>query len=1024
MNLESGGIEPNYIKIDFKNRIKFINENDINEDNLDLEAVIESFTQQITLEELNSFIYKLIPKNRNDIYKLNIEQSKQYIKQYPYTEQNLIDSVNRILASDFKSNFVFNKQNLEDVCRVISHAFSSIKKFDINNEKNLLERIKNIKLNEKDIFNMYIDIEMMNEKKSERTNRIRKNLRAKFYGNQNQIYFNSTGNLQMIHSLKKEEIDIKTSKSRKNKSKLYEIYSLNNENENNSEDEDEGEGEITQKFKKVFKKIKQKCIELMDDKNKSSENITKIKKNNKKLLNEDNKILVTKEYFIYPENNYGLNNDKNLELPLELIILLKKFEKIKILTFQIRDTDEKSVKENIYLLLNINLLFSNFNELKIDFNDEELQKKLNKIYEMRGQILYYKFKKDLRIVQYLQDYKARTINCWEPEGDIIFLKEDNNDNDIKYKYTSFGNDYILGENPFENTDFFGNNLKKIIDDNDNSYYSIPDKIINIGYILPKEEGNNNIIKNEIIDEYDDDMSDEDSTLYKSYISNRTSSEYQRYENKSFIAPIIKNKSLTNLESQQLLIKSNNYGKRKRKRTTPEMIYLFIKENISPFEMIFIYSYFLDKISKIKTLSLYFNDSYSLETEFFLKNEESKFDGFHFLFFINKIKELNEVNISFNSLDNRSFENILGIIALNENISILRINFFTPDINFNIASLLKLCSMMKLSLQSLFKEQIINYINERNEKDLEMEYFILNHKLDFFYEKNICCLFNIIKKNINNYEEIVFRFDFPILILSCDKYIIIIIKFIMNLLNLITYTKNRIKAFKIISPKLILNGKITPSLRYLFKELNTYNNNNTYEYNQTLKELTLRCKISGIPNIFNICFNKLTIISIGDLDFESFNGFLNDYKKNLNEMENLISLKIGLNNTIISYEKIENTIKEFIDTNSKNLKEKILFSFLEIENIEQINDLRIYVQRSKIEKLVVQISSNNSYLLNSSEMELNEKNKMELKSLYFIMTQEQYKKLAKTKIINNLRKFFKKNKHKVVVCKPYFPSYDL
>ena len=87
-------------------------------------------------------------------------------------------------------------------------------------------------------------------------------------------------------------------------------------------------------------------------------------------------------------------------------------------------------------------------------------------------------------------------------------------------------------------------------------------------------------------------------------------------------------------------------------------------------------------------------------------------------------------------------------------------------------------------------------------------------------------------------------------------------------------------------------------------------------------------------------------------------------------------------------------------------------------------MRIYVQCSNIEKLVVQISSNNSYLLNSSEMEINEKNKMELESLYFIMTQEHYKKLVKTKIINNLRKFFKKNKHKIVVCKPYFPSYDL
>ena len=81
---------------------------------------------------------------------------------------------------------------------------------------------------------------------------------------------------------------------------------------------------------------------------------------------------------------------------------------------------------------------------------------------MRGQILHYKCKKDLRNIQYLEDYKSRTINCWEPEGDIIFLKEDNNVNDIKYKYTSFGNDYMLGENPFENSDFFGNNIKKII----------------------------------------------------------------------------------------------------------------------------------------------------------------------------------------------------------------------------------------------------------------------------------------------------------------------------------------------------------------------------------------------------------------------------------------------------------------------------------------------------------------------------------------------------------------------------------
>ena len=50
--------------------------------------------------------------------------------------------------------------------------------------------------------------------------------------------------------------------------------------------------------------------------------------------------------------------------------------------------------------------------------------------------------------------------------------------------------------------------------------------------MPKEEGNNNIIKNEneIIDEYEDDLSKGDPFLHKSYISNMNMSEYQRYEN--------------------------------------------------------------------------------------------------------------------------------------------------------------------------------------------------------------------------------------------------------------------------------------------------------------------------------------------------------------------------------------------------------------------------------------------------------------------------------------------------------------
>ena len=753
-----------------------------------------------------------------------------------------------------------------------------------------------------------------------------------------------------------------------------------------------------------------------------------IKKKKTNLFTQDNKIVVTKDYFIYPENNYGLE-DKKLELPIELIILLKKFETIKILTFQIKDADKKMLKENIFLLFNINFLFPNFTEIKIDLNDEKLQAKINNLYWQRAQDLLNKYKKELRLFQYNQEYKSRTVNCWEPEGDIKFIEEI--DDDIKYKYTSFGNNYILGENPLDNSNFYGNNLKNIILNDDINYFH---SNISLNYIMPIKTDNFTFLNIDEINENDDDEIEEIS-FNKSHI--RTSSEYPKFEKSRILNPIVRNKSVTNLntnnniESKIIENGNKNAMDKKRKRTTPELIALFIKENEIPFQMIIIYCWFLDKILNIKTLSLYFYDSFSLETEFFLRNESIKFNGFHFLFFINKIKELSEVNFSFNSLDTRSFENILGLIELNKNLSKLRINFFTPDANFSVPNLLKLCSIMKLSLQNLFKEQKLTFINEKEPKDLEMEYFILNHKLDFFFEKNICCLFNIIRNNINinNYQEIVFRFDLPLLVLSCDKYLIIIIKFIVNMLNLVTYTKNKINVFKMISPELILDGRITPSLRYLFKELNIDElDYKEYRCNETLKEITLQCKMFGIPNIFNIClFNNitgLTYISIGDLDIESFSGFLNDYKKHIDKMNNLITLKIGLNNTIISYNDVEEQIKEFINIKPVKLKEKVLFSFLELENIQKLNDLRKRVKFAKVDKIVVQIGKNNKILLNSCEFNENEKNKLELESLYYVLSKSPFNILIKDKIIKLLRKYFKKNKEKIVVCKPCFSLFDI
>ena len=252
MNRDKGKFEPNYIKIDYKNKTKFLNDYDIKEEDLDLKAIIESYEQNVSLDELDSLLNKLIPKNTNDLLKLNIEQCKLYKKQFPFTKKNLNESVNRILATDYKSNFVFNKQNVGDVSRVLCNIFESIKKYKINNENKLKDKIKNITLKEEDIFKMFIDIEKIDEEKT----RIKQKFRNTIYGNQNP--YNSTGNLPIVYELHKAEStennDDGLTSFTKKKNNLYTNYSSDSVSEDSDEDDDNKS--FIQKLFKIKKKKK------------------------------------------------------------------------------------------------------------------------------------------------------------------------------------------------------------------------------------------------------------------------------------------------------------------------------------------------------------------------------------------------------------------------------------------------------------------------------------------------------------------------------------------------------------------------------------------------------------------------------------------------------------------------------------------------------------------------------------------------------------------------------------------------
>ena len=238
-------------------------------------------------------------------------------------------------------------------------------------------------------------------------------------------------------------------------------------------------------------------------------------------------------------------------------------------------------------------------------------------------------------------------------------------------------------------------------------------------------------------------------------------------------------------------------------------------------MITLYSYFFIKeFKKLKKLGIYFHKSYSFEIQLMFKLFDISYDRFHFLNFINNIDTLTEADFSFNSLDSKSFEIILGIINKNANLISLKMSFFIPDINYFINSLLNIWSSKKLSIRKLFSEQKEYLLNNTGDKERDLNYFIINHsKFLEAFSKNLRNFFNLLKvKTLNNLEELVLRFDIPLQILNSEKYIILLVKFIINILIMLTFQDNRIHTLKLLAPELPFNSIKIPYIRQLFKEI--------------------------------------------------------------------------------------------------------------------------------------------------------------------------------------------------------------
>ena len=276
------------------------------------------------------------------------------------------------------------------------------------------------------------------------------------------------------------------------------------------------------------------------------------------------------------------------------------------------------------------------------------------------------------------------------------------------------------------------------------------------------------------------------------------------------------------------------------KSTPQLLGQFVNKYKFYFEMITIYSYFFqNNLKRIKKLCLFFHTPFSYEI-CLLFNMKLHFDNSHFLILANKIETLTEVDFSFNSLDDKSFEYILGIINKNINISSLKLSFFTPDINYYDNSLFNLCSAKKISLTKLFQDQREFEIKYSQNKEKRINNYILNEKLLLPFATNLCNFFNLLKmQSLNKLEEFIMRFDIPLPLLDNEKYINLIIKFLINILIMLTFQENKIQTFKILAPNLELNCTTMPYIRQLFKEISLKDEieekmNNIYEIKERRK----------------------------------------------------------------------------------------------------------------------------------------------------------------------------------------------
>ena len=369
----------------------------------------------------------------------------------------------------------------------------------------------------------------------------------------------------------------------------------------------------------------------------------------------------------------------------------------------------------------------------------------------------------------------------------------------------------------------------------------------------------------------------------------------------------------------------------------------IKKNKMVFDIILCYYYLIKEVKYLKTFSINMPNGFIKENIDALKMKNipeidvSKINIFEYLTIISN---LHSFNITFNSLEQKTFENILYIIQNNSNLKELKMNFFPDDCK-------KLTSqnLIKIAEESDICQKFLTYSKHYN-AFLTITYDnekIIKQKLLEKFEVNFEKLFLLLqtKKRLERIELII---NLPSVLYDNEGYHWTILKFLLNIIILMQKEVFNLKEFKIIVPFFNLDNRKYPIIGDFLERINLN------EKHKFLKNFEFQGNFFKLNNIINLIPYNLLSLNLGEFDLDTFKTFVDFYhNEQYLEKSQLKYISIAFNKTVVKYHNCKEYITQFIEgKNPKNLIEVSFKCYFRIKR-KNLHELLIKGNGNKVEK---------------------------------------------------------------------------